>query len=85
MLRALAAAAAPALTRRAAMASAAPAASASLATKATTGIVGLDVDPAARASLEAALGDVRAAVAAHVPATAEYRRSLEALCEERYE
>ena len=45
----------------------------------------LFVDPAARASLEAALGDVCAAVAAHVPATAEYRRSLEALCEERYE
>ena len=53
------------------------------ACKATTGIVGLDVDPNARASLETALTEVLASLAAHVPAGAEYRRSLEAVCGER--
>lgn len=78
MLRLLA----PTLTRRGA-AAARSLTTSTPAAKETTGIVGLDVDPNARASLEAALQSVQAALAAHVPAGAEYRRSLEALCGER--
>lgn len=77
MLRLLA----PTLTRRGA-AAARSLTTSTPAAKETTGIVGLDVDSNARASLEAALQSVQAALAAHVPAGAEYRRSLEALCGE---
>ena len=86
MLRAAAAALAPALMRRGVPSSAAASLSTTApaaAAKATTGIVGLDVDPNARASLETALTEVLASLAAHVPAGAEYRRSLEAVCGER--
>jgi hypothetical protein len=79
MLRLLA----PTLARRGAPAAARAVSSSPVAAKETTGIVGLDVDPDARASLEATLQDVLASLAAHVPAGAEYRRTLEALCGER--
>jgi hypothetical protein len=56
----------------------------SFATKETTGIVGLEVDPQARATLRTKLGRVMAALdEAGVPATAQYRRGLAALCGER--
>ena len=54
------------------------------AAKETTGIVGLEVDPQARVTLRAKLGRVMAALdEAGVPAAAQYRRSLAALCGER--
>ena len=54
------------------------------AAKETTGIVGLEVDPQARATLRAKLGRVMSALdEAGVPATAQYRRGLAALCGER--
>ena len=56
----------------------------SLKTKETTGIVGLEVDPQARVTLRAKLGRVMAALdEAGVPAAAQYRRGLAALCGER--
>ena len=54
------------------------------AAKETTGIVGLEVDPQARVTLRAKLGRVMAALdEAGVPAAAQYRRGLAALCGER--
>jgi hypothetical protein len=54
------------------------------AAKETTGIVGLEVDPQARVTLRAKLGRVMAALdEAGVPAAAQYRRVLAALCGER--
>ena len=54
------------------------------AAKETTGIVGLEVDPQARITLRTKLGRVMSALdEAGVPATAQYRRGLAALCGER--
>ena len=54
------------------------------AAKETTGIVGLEVDPQARVTLRTKLGRVMSALdEAGVPATAQYRRGLAALCGER--
>lgn len=54
------------------------------AAKETTGIVGLEVDPQARVTLRAKLGRVMSALdEAGVPAAAQYRRGLAALCGER--
>lgn len=62
----------------------APSRSFAAAAKETTGIVGLEVDPQARVTLRTKLGRVMAALDdAGVPASAQYRMGLAALCGER--
>lgn len=49
--------------------------------KETTGLVGLEVDPEARANLLAASQEVLAAVAEKIPKEAQYRANVEATME----
>ena len=73
-----------AISRRALLHSSPPSHAAAAAPKATTGIVGLAVDPAARTTASAKLREVSAALdAAGVPADAQYRKGVAGLVSQR--
>ena len=73
-----------AISRRALLHSSPPSHAAAAAPKATTGIVGLAVDPAARTTASAKLREVSAALdAAGVPADAQYRKGVDGLVSQR--